>query len=656
MSLEARLACDDQAYASVLKTALLGIPASLLLVVILGSSVSAGERIAFVAFVAAANVSSFFVSRTYLARRRRGSQLLARWAGPSCLAATGLAWGSLAVMGLPADLGLRAVYLLFVCGVSATYVVGTAARRSFYFASQIPMLGLVFLGFVFAGDETSRLLGFALLIFFGVMTVLHHEVHAVVVSELQLREANIDTTVRLREANARLYQRALRDEMTNLPNRAAFVEALGDALTRARETGAVVGVVHIDIDRFKAINDAWGHAAGDDVIREMAKRLRHDMRGGDLLARIGGDDFAVLLEAMNAPAEAMVVAQRLADSIFVPFMIGTRPIDVSVSIGTASSNDGPADPDTLLALADAAQSRVKQTGGNGIRAFDGQLQQSLLQRKDDEHDLRAAIGADEITAWFQPIVALGDGRMVGAEALARWQHPTRGTLDGSKFIPLAEETKLIVSLDDRIVRAALRARCALALRAIDTSFRIWCNVSAAQFSREHPAERLAATLEDIGCSASYVGIEITETAILHDIDVAAREIETARALGMKIALDDFGTGHSSLTLLRALPIDEVKIDRSFVRDLATDRKNRAIVEGVAGICADLGIEVVAEGVENPEQVRLLRELGCHYGQGYLWSKAVDLEQLGQQLAATRVYAQVTESPSAATEPAQKELS
>ena len=654
MSLEARLACDDQAYASVLKTALLGIPASLLLVVILGSSVSAGERIAFVAFVAAANVSSFFGSRSYLARRRRGSKLPARWSGPLWLAATGLAWGSLAVMGLPADLGLRAVYLLFVCGVSATYVVGTAARRSFYFASQIPMLGLVFLGFVFAGDETSRLLGFALVIFFGVMTVLHHEVHAVVVSELQLREANIDTTVRLREANARLYQRALRDEMTNLPNRAAFVEALGDALTRARETGATVGIVHIDIDRFKAINDAWGHAAGDDVIKEMAKRLRHDMRGGDLLARIGGDDFAVLLEAMNAPAEAMVVAQRLADSIFVPFMIGTRPIDVSVSIGTASSNDGPADPDTLLALADAAQSRVKQTGGNGIRAFDGQLQQSLLQRKDDEHDLRAAIGADEITAWFQPIVALGDGRMVGAEALARWQHPTRGTLDGSKFIPLAEETKLIVSLDDRIVRAALRARCALALRAIDTSFRIWCNVSAAQFSREHPAERLAATLEDIGCSASYVGIEITETAILHDIDVAAREIETARALGMKIALDDFGTGHSSLTLLRALPIDEVKIDRSFVRDIATDRKNRAIVEGVAGICADLGIEVVAEGVENPEQVRLLRELGCHYGQGYLWSKAVDLEQLGQQLAATRVYAQVAES-SGSAEPAPKEI-
>jgi diguanylate cyclase (GGDEF)-like protein len=442
--------------------------------------------------------------------------------------------------------------------------------------------------------------------------------------------------------------------MTNLPNRAAFVEALGDALTRARETGAIVGIVHIDIDRFKAINDAWGHAAGDDVIKEMAKRLRHDMRGGDLLARIGGDDFAVLLEAMNAPAEAMVVAQRLADSIFVPFMIGTRPIDVSVSIGTASSNDGPADPDTLLALADAAQSRVKQTGGNGIRAFDGQLQQSLLQRKDDEHDLRAAIGADEITAWFQPIVALGDGRMVGAEALARWHHPTRGILDGSKFIPLAEETKLIVSLDDRIVRAALRARCALALRAIDTSFRIWCNVSAAQFSREHPAERLAATLEDIGCSASYVGIEITETAILHDIDVAAREIETARALGMKIALDDFGTGHSSLTLLRALPIDEVKIDRSFVRDIATDRKNRAIVEGVSGICADLGIEVVAEGVENPEQVRLLRELGCHYGQGYLWSKAVDLEQLGQQLAATRVYAKVAESPGSA-EPAPKEV-
>jgi diguanylate cyclase (GGDEF)-like protein len=648
MSLEARLACNDHAYAAVLKTSLLGIPASLLLIVILGSSVSVGERLTFVAFIAGANVASFLVSRTYLARRRRGSRLPARWAGPSCLAATGLAWGSLAIMGLPEDLGLRAVYLLFVCGVSATYVVGAAARRSFYFASQIPMLSLVFVGFVSAGDETTRLLGFAIPIYFGVMTVLHHEVNAVVVSELQLREANTDTTVRLREANARLYQRALRDDLTNLPNRAAFVEALGDALTRSRETGSVVGVVYIDVDRLKAINDAWGHTVGDDVIREIATRLRHDMRGSDLLARIGGDEFAVLLETMTATGEAMVLAQRLADSMFVPFMVGSRTINVTVSIGTASSNDGATDPDTLLALADAAQSRVKQTGGNGIRAFDGQLQQSLLQRQDDEQDLRAAIGADEITAWFQPIVSLGDGRMVGAEALARWQHPTRGTLDGSKFIPLAEETKLIVSLDDRIIRSALRARCALAQRAVDTSFRIWCNVSAAQFSREHPAERLAATLEDIGCSASYVGIEITETAILHDIDVAAREIETARALGLKIALDDFGTGHSSLTLLRALPIDEVKIDRSFVRDIATDRKNRAIVEGVAGICADLGIEVVAEGIEQPEQVRLLRELGCHYGQGYLWSKAVSLDQLAQQVASSRARTNL--------EPAKKEIS
>lgn len=630
LSLEARLACDDQAYRAVKKSALVGIPSALLLVAILGNDLPVQERIAFVAFIAAADVAAFTCSAVYLARRRRGSRLPARWVGPSCLAAIGLGWGSLAIMGLPADLGSRAVYVLFVCGASATYVVGAAARRTFYFASQIPMVTPVFLALVFSGDATSRLLGFAIPIYFALMTALHHEVNAVVVSELQLRESNADTTVRLREANARLYQRALRDDLTSLPNRAAFLDALGAALNRVDSTESAVGVVYVDIDRLKAVNDSLGHATGDAVLRELAQRLRHGMRGGDLLARIGGDEFAVLLEGMKSPGEATGVAHRLADAVFVPFIVEGRTIHITLSIGIAASDAGADKPDTLLALADAAQARVKQTGGNGIRAFDGQLQQTILQRKEDEQDLRRAIGTDEITAWFQPMVAFEHGRMVGAEALARWEHPTRGTLDGSKFIPLAEETGLIIGLDDRILRAALRARCALALRA-DPSFRIWCNVSPVQFSREHTSERLAATLEDIGCSASYAGIEITETAILHDMDIAAREIDAARELGIKVALDDFGTGHSSLTLLRTLPIDVVKIDRSFVGDVVTDRRNRAIIEGVARICADLGIEVVAEGIEQPEQVRVLRELGCHYGQGYLWSKAVTLDQLAQQL-------------------------
>jgi diguanylate cyclase (GGDEF)-like protein len=631
LSLEARLACDDHAYRAIKKSALLGIPASLLLVVILGSSVPPIERVAFGGFIAAADVTAFLVSAHYLARRRRGSRLPAPWVGPTCLFSLGLAWGSLAVMGLPDDVGLCAIYLLFLCGVSATQVVGAAARRSFYFASQISMLSVAFVAFVVSGDETLRLLGFAIPIYFVVMTALHHEVNAVVISELQLREANADTTVRLKEANARLYQRALRDDLTNLPNRAAFLDALSVSLSRAQQNGTIVGVVYVDIDGLKEINDSFGHATGDAVLRELARRLQHDVRRSDLLARIGGDEFAVLLDGMTSPGEASAIAHRLAESVFVPFVLDGRTRRVTLSIGIAVSDRAAHDSDTLLALADAAQAQVKRGGGNGIRAFDDALQHSMVQRRGDEQELRSAIGSDQIIAWFQPIVALEHGAIVSAEALARWEHPTRGLLEGSKFIPLAEETKMIASLDDRVLRAALRARCALALRSVDTSFRVWCNVSAAHFSRERPAAQLAATLEDIGCSPAYVGIEITETTIMQDIDNAVREIGAARELGIKVALDDFGTGHSSLTLLRALPIDTVKIDRSFICEITTDRKNRVIVEGIGALCADLGIETVAEGIEHPEQVRLLRELGFHYGQGYLWSKAVSLEQLAQQV-------------------------
>jgi EAL domain-containing protein (putative c-di-GMP-specific phosphodiesterase class I) len=257
----------------------------------------------------------------------------------------------------------------------------------------------------------------------------------------------------------------------------------------------------------------------------------------------------------------------------------------------------------------------------------------MQRRLDDEQELRSAIASGEIVAWYQPQVDLKTGRIVGAEALARWAHPTRGLLDAFHFVPLAEEAGFVRAVDGCIVQSAVQTRAVLAPDAVDDSFRIWCNVSAEQFTRTHPTERFARLLERVGCDPNAIGIEITESAVLADTDAAAHEVAAARALGIKVALDDFGTGQSSLTLLRSLPIDAVKIDRTFVRGITREPRDAAIVGRLVALAHDLGLAVVAEGVETPEQARLLREIGCCYGQGYLWARAVPVDELLRQVRA-----------------------
>jgi EAL domain-containing protein (putative c-di-GMP-specific phosphodiesterase class I) len=256
------------------------------------------------------------------------------------------------------------------------------------------------------------------------------------------------------------------------------------------------------------------------------------------------------------------------------------------------------------------------------------MKHEFLHRLDDEQQLRDALTQNEIVPWYQPVVDLHTGRTCGAEALARWHHPERGLLEAGKFVQLAEDTGLILPLDDSILRHALADRAALQTR---TPLRFWCNISALQFARAHPTEQLGRLLEETRCDPSVIGIEITETAVLHDLAGAAREIAAARDLGIKVALDDFGVGHSSLTLLRSLPIDQVKIDRSFVRDLGRDPRDTAIVRSVLSLATDLSVDAVAEGVETPEQVHQLRDLGCRYAQGFLWSKAVPLDELAKRI-------------------------
>jgi diguanylate cyclase (GGDEF)-like protein len=464
------------------------------------------------------------------------------------------------------------------------------------------------------------------------MTVSHRDVHAVVVSELQLRERNDEANAQLREANGRLERQALRDELTGLANRSAFEGALERSLLAARRTGRLVAVLYFDIDRFKVVNDSLGHNAGDMLLVEVAARVRSVMRGGnDLLARFGGDEFTMLADQLTDSTDALHIAERVASTFAEPFHVSGRRITVSASIGIATSASAAETAESLVSHADVAQYRAKQAGRNRIEVFDTELADAIQRRLDDEHELRAAIANGEICAWFQPEVELATGRVVAAEALARWRHPTRGVLDASTFAPLADESGLIFALDDRVVSDAVATRVALDAQGVEPQFRIWCNVSAGQLTRAEPTRRLADLIAGTGCDPQMIGIEITETAIFTDLDAAARELSAARALGVRVALDDFGTGYSSLTLLRSLPIDKVKIDQTFVRDIAQSDTDAAIVASLVTVADRLGIAVVAEGVETEEQVQTLERLGCRYGQGYLYARAVPVEDLTARL-------------------------
>jgi len=635
-----RVACTDQVNRALRRSTLGGIPGSVVLVMVLGSAVPVLERVVFVALVSCADLATFAATSWYVARRKRGEVLGRYWLSPLATGLISAAWGSLALMGLPdtSHDGLRAVYLLFVCGTSATYVVAAAARRLYYFISQVPMLGIVSVAFFASSDHMTRLLAFAFPIYFAVMTVAHRDVHAVVVSELQLRERNDEANAQLREANGRLACQALRDELTGLANRAAFEEALERSLLAAGRSRLVVAVLYFDIDRFKVVNDSLGHGAGDLLLVEVATRVRSVMRGGnDLLARFGGDEFTILADQLPSRTEAVRIAERVADAFTEPFRVAGRHITVTASIGVATNLDPTDTPESLISHADVAQYRAKQAGRNRIEVFDIQLADAIQRRLDDEHELRAAITNGEICAWFQPEVELATGRVVAAEALARWHHRTRGLLNASTFAPLAEESGLIFALDDHIVADAISTRVLLDTLGVEPHFRIWCNVSAGQLTRAEPSQRLADLLTSTGCDPQMIGIEITETAIFTDLDAAARELAAARALGVQIALDDFGTGYSSLNLLRSLPIDKVKIDQTFVRDIAHNDTDAAIVASLITVADRLGITVVAEGVETLDQVQALNQLGCRYAQGYLYAKALPVDDLTARLLTNAIH-------------------
>jgi diguanylate cyclase (GGDEF)-like protein/PAS domain S-box-containing protein len=414
---------------------------------------------------------------------------------------------------------------------------------------------------------------------------------------------------------------AFHDPLTGLANRALFEDRLDHALAQRRTSP--IAVLFLDLDAFKGINDSLGHAAGDRLLRVIARRLTKSIRVGDTVARLGGDEFAVLAEVASA-ADAVKAADRLLDALRQPIELEGRQISGQASLGIALSFDG-ATPTELLRNADAAMYRAKAQRRGGSMLFEPGIHAEALERFDLENDLRRAIDRGELHLAYQPLQSLRDGKADGAEALMRWTHPERGAIPPSVFIPIAEDSELILELG----RWALEVACGQlaawrASGAVEPGFVVSVNVSARQLTENLPLivhEVLTAT----GLPAANLTIEITESAVIHDTGAAIETLSAVRALGVSVAMDDFGTGYSSLSHLRSLPIDIVKIDRSFVAGV--DRAvEAALIKAVVEVASVLWLRTVAEGVETEDQATRLTELGCDFGQGYLFGRPVRAEE------------------------------
>lgn len=438
-----------------------------------------------------------------------------------------------------------------------------------------------------------------------------------------------------KRAEDRISFLAHHDALTGLPNRVLFEEQVDGMLEEIRERDQCAVLAFLDLDNFKLINDSLGHAAGDELLKAVAGRMRASVRKADFVVRVGGDEFIILLNGL--PKERDIVLSRLEDirsAIAMPLQLQGRSLQVSCSMGVACFPNQGRTAGELLANADMAMYRAKELGRDNIQVFTEEMAARAHERLQWQEELREALAGEEFLLHFQPQMNLGTGRIFVAEALLRWNHPVRGIISPSVFIPLAEETGLIVPIGDWALRAACRQLKAWQDAGLPPLI-ISVNVSARQFRERNWASRVAEILKETGLEARYLELELTESLIMQDVPGAIATMHALEAIGVHLAIDDFGTGYSSLSALKRFPVRRLKIDRSFVTDIPLDADDMAITSAIISLAQKLGLRVIAEGVESEAQVEFLQKAGCDEIQGYFFSRPLSAEAFESLLSSAR---------------------
>ncbi len=434
----------------------------------------------------------------------------------------------------------------------------------------------------------------------------------------------------LKEAERQIYHQAFHDTLTSLPNRALFMEHLNMALKRAkRRDDYYFAVLYLDIDRFKLVNDSLGHSVGDQLIRAFASRIQESLRDLDILARFGGDEFVILLEDIENSEYASGVADRLQQELKRPFMIENKEVFAPASFGVVLNTRDYDDPENIIRDADAAMYHAKENGKAQYKIFDKTLHKKALHLLERETDLRKAVNRDEFENHYQPIVDLQTASLVGFEALIRWNHPQLGLIYPGSFISIAEETGLIIPITQLIAQQACEDLCRWQEQLQDElKLTMNINLSSKHFLSPTLLDDIKEILKQTGIPPDQLKLEITETALMEDADETIRLVHRLKDLGLHLVIDDFGTGYSSLSYLQRLPIDTLKVDRSFVSRIQSEPDgNRNIVEAIISLAHRLKMMVVAEGVETEEQFAILLEMNCQFGQGYLFSKPLNKTEI-----------------------------
>jgi diguanylate cyclase (GGDEF)-like protein len=430
----------------------------------------------------------------------------------------------------------------------------------------------------------------------------------------------------LEESREHFRHAAFHDALTGLPNRSLFTDHLRVALRRAHQHEKYLfAVVFLDLDRFKNINDSLGHPCGDELLKLVARRLEMCIRQTDMVARFGGDEFAILLDAIQDASDVVRVAEKVQHVISAPFKLASHETITTASIGVALSSSGYIEAEDIIRDADTAMYRAKDRGKARCEIFDTAMHTRAVTLLRLESDLRRALEKDELCVYYQPIVSLTSGELHGFEALVRWRHPERGIVSPSDFIPLAEETGLILPIGLRVLRdACLQLRKWQQSSLSNRDLIMSVNLSGKQLEQPDLIQRIEEVLDESQINPWHLKLEITETVVMENPELAAVTLAKLRSLGVRLSIDDFGTGYSSLSYLNRFPVDTLKIDRSFVTTMNAADENLQIVKTIVTLAGNLGMQVVAEGVETEEQLQQLRSLKCQYGQGYLFSTPLDV--------------------------------